>query len=251
MKLVSWNVNGLRAVLTKGFEDFFYDINADIVCIQETKMQQGQVEVFLKGYNQYWNSAIKKGYSGTAIFVKENNLPINVKYGIGIEEHDQEGRVITLEYQDFYLVNVYTPNAKRQLERLDYRMVWEDDFRKYLKKLDEIKPVIVCGDMNVAHKEIDLKNPKTNTHNAGFTIEERNKMTELLNSGFIDTYRLLYPNKENVYTWWSYMNKARQNNVGWRIDYFLVSERIKEKVKQAYIFDNILGSDHCPVGIDI
>lgn len=251
MKLVSWNVNGMRAILTKGFEDFFYNIEADIFCVQETKMQEGQVDISLRGYKQYWNSAIKKGYSGTAVFIKEQMQPIAVTYGIGIEEHDQEGRVITLEFKEFYLVNVYTPNAKRELERLDYRMVWENEFRKYLKQLDNTKPVIVCGDMNVAHKEIDLKNPKTNIHNAGFTVEERSKMTELLSAGFIDTFRLLYPNKENAYTWWSYMRNARENNVGWRIDYFLVSQILKDRIKKACIFENIYGSDHCPVGLDI
>ncbi len=251
MKLISWNVNGLRAVITKGFEDFFYSVDSDVFCIQETKMQQGQIDITLKGYSQYWNSAIKKGYSGTAIFLKEDMKPKTVKFGIGVEEHDQEGRVITLEFEQFFLVNVYTPNSKRELERLDYRMIWEDEFRNYLKKLESIKPVIVCGDMNVAHKEIDLKNPKTNTHNAGFTIEERNKMTELQNEGFIDTFRYLYPYKENAYTWWSYMHNARQKNVGWRIDYFLVSRVLKDRIKQAYIFEEVYGSDHCPVGLEI
>lgn len=249
MKLISWNVNGIRACLNKGFEEFFYDIDSDIFCIQETKMQEGQAQINLKGYVQYWNSAIKKGYSGTAIFSK---VPAkSVTYGIGIEEHDKEGRVITLEYDKFYIVNVYTPNSKRELARLDYRMIWEDEFRKYLLKLDKIKPVIICGDFNVAHKEIDLKNPKTNTRNAGFTIEERDKMTELLDSKFIDTFRYKYPDKQDAYTWWSYMLNSRQRNIGWRIDYFIVSDRIKNYIKDSYIYDKILGSDHCPIGLEI
>ena len=222
MKLISWNVNGIRACLNKGFLDFFNKENADIFCIQETKMQEGQIELKLEGYYQYWNSAEKKGYSGTAIFTKVK--PLKVFYGIGIEEHDKEGRVITLEFDKFYMVNVYTPNSKRELERLEYRMVWEDEFRKYLLKLNETKPVIMCGDLNVAHEEIDLKNPKTNRHNAGFTDEERNKMTELLKSGFTDSFRYLYPEKENIYSWWSYMFHAREKNAGWRIDYFIVSK---------------------------
>jgi exodeoxyribonuclease-3 len=250
MKLISWNVNGLRAALKKGFQDFFNEVNADIFCIQETKMQEGQIENFeLEGYSQYWNSAVKKGYSGTAVFTKRE--PINVSYGIGIEEHDQEGRVITLEFEKFYLVNCYTPNSKRELERLEYRMIWEDEFRKYLLNLDKIKPVILCGDLNVAHNEIDLKNPKTNTKNAGFTIEERNKMTELLNSGFIDTFRCIYPNKTEAYTWWSYMFHAREKNVGWRIDYFITSKTLERYVQDAIIYDKILGSDHCPIGLMI
>ena len=253
MKLVSWNVNGLRAVVNKGFEDFFRDINADVFCVQETKMQEEQVDDKLKnifdGYYCYWNSAEKKGYSGTAVFSKIK--PLNVTYGIGIEEHDKEGRVITVEYENFYLVNCYTPNAKRELERLDYRMVWEDEFRNYLLKLNEKKPVVLCGDLNVAHEEIDLKNPKTNRENAGFTDEERGKMTELLNSGFTDTFRYLYPNKEGVYSWWSYMFKAREKNAGWRIDYFIVSKSIENKIKESYIFSEIMGSDHCPVGLDL
>ena len=249
MKLISWNVNGLRAVLKKGFEDFFYDIDADIFCIQETKMQEGQIEDFeLKGYKQYWNSAVKKGYSGTAIFTKLE--PISVTYGIGIDEHDQEGRVITLEYEKFYLVNIYVPNSKRGLERLAYRMIWEDEIRKYLSNLNKIKPVIMCGDLNVAHEEIDLKNPKTNRKNAGFTDEERAKMTELLNANFIDTYRYLYPEKIE-YSWWSYMGNAREKNIGWRIDYFIISDSIKEKIKDAKIYTQIYGSDHCPVGLEI
>lgn len=249
MKLISWNVNGIRACLNKGFLDFFNEEKADIFCIQETKMQEGQAELKLEGYYQYWNSAEKKGYSGTAIFTKIK--PLNVSYGIGIEEHDKEGRVITLEFDKFYMVNVYTPNSKRELERLEYRMVWEDEFRKYLLKLNGTKPVIMCGDLNVAHKEIDLKNSKTNRHNAGFTDEERNKMTELLNSGFTDSFRYLYPEKENIYSWWSYMFHAREKNAGWRIDYFIVSKLIETKIKEAKIYTEILGSDHCPVGLEI
>ena len=253
MKLISWNVNGLRAVVTKGFKDFFDSIDADFFCIQETKMQEDQIDLtinsILKDYNQYWNSAEKKGYSGTAIFCKEK--PLNVTYGLGIEEHDNEGRIITLEYDKFYLVNCYTPNSKRELERLDYRQVWEDEVRKYLKRLEESKPVIYCGDLNVAHKEIDLKNPKTNHFSAGFTDEEREKMTELLNEGFIDTYRYLYPEKEEAYTWWSYMRQAREKNIGWRIDYFIVSGSIKDKIEDAKIHSDILGSDHCPIELDI
>lgn len=249
MKLISWNVNGLRAVLKKGFEDFFKQVEADIFCIQETKMQEGQIENFeLAGYQQYWNSAVKKGYSGTAIFTKIK--PIQATYGIGIEEHDQEGRVITLEYEEFFLVNVYTPNSKRELERLSYRMIWEDEMRKYLLKLDEKKPVILCGDLNVAHQEIDLKNPKTNRRNAGFTDEEREKMTALLSSKFIDTFRYKYPDKV-AYSWWSYMGKAREKDVGWRIDYFILSKTWKDKIKDAYIYKEIMGSDHCPVGLEI
>ena len=249
MKLISWNVNGLRAAINKGFMDFFKQIDADVFCIQETKMQEGQAELILEGYYQYWNSAIKKGYSGTAIFTKIK--PISVSYGIGIEKHDQEGRIITLEFEEFYMVNCYTPNSKRELERLEYRMEWEDEIRKYLLALNNKKPVIYCGDLNVAHEEIDLKNPKTNHHNAGFTDEERSKMTELLNSGFTDTFRYLYPEKENAYTWWSYMMKAREKNVGWRIDYFIVSNSIKEKIKKAKIHSEIMGSDHCPVELEI
>lgn len=249
MKLISWNVNGLRAVINKGFIDFFKQIDADVFCIQETKMQEGQIELMLDGYYQYFNSAVKKGYSGTAIFTKEK--PVNVTYGIGIEEHDQEGRIITVEYEKFYLVNCYTPNSKRELERLNYRQIWEDEIRKYLKKLEQTKPVIYCGDLNVAHEEIDLKNPKTNHHSAGFTDEERNKMTELLNVGFIDSFRYLYPEKENAYTWWSYMMKAREKNVGWRIDYFITSNILKEKIKDSKIHSEIMGSDHCPIELDI
>ena len=249
MKLISWNVNGLRAVLKKGFEEFFYDINADIFCIQETKMQEGQIENFeLKGYKQYWNSALKKGYSGTAVFTKIE--PNSVSYGIGIEEHDQEGRVITLEFDKFYLVNIYVPNSKRELERLEYRMIWEDEIREYLSNLNKKKPVIMGGDLNVAHEEIELKNPQTNRRNAGFTDEERNKMTELLKANFIDTFRYVYPDKI-AYSWWSYMGNARAKDIGWRIDYFIVSNDIKEKIKDAYIFKDIYGSDHCPVGLEI
>ncbi len=253
MKLISWNVNGLRAVINKGFKNFFEQQNADIFCIQETKMQEDQIDEqimdIFKGYHTYWNSAEKKGYSGTAVFTKQE--PISVHYGIGIEEHDKEGRVITLEFDDFYLVNCYTPNSKRELERLDYRMIWEDAFREYLLKLNQKKPVVLCGDLNVAHQEIDLKNPKTNHRNAGFTDEERGKMTELLTSGFTDSFRYLYPNKENCYSWWSYMFHAREKNVGWRIDYFIVSKSIEEKIKESYIFSEIMGSDHCPVGLEI
>ena len=249
MKLVSWNVNGYRAVLNKGFKEFFDSIDADIFCLQETKMQEGQVDMNFEGYNVYLNCAEKKGYSGTAIFSKKK--PVSVNYGIGIKEHDLEGRVITLEFEKFYMVNVYTPNSKRELERLDYRMIWEDEFRNYLKKLEKNKPVIVCGDMNVAHEEIDLKNPKTNHHNAGFTDEERQKMTCLLNSGFIDTFRYLYPDKTDAYSWWSYMGHAREKNVGWRIDYFLVSDSLKNKIEEAEILDQVLGSDHCPVTLKI
>lgn len=249
MKFISWNVNGLRAIYKKGFLDFFKKIDSDIFCIQETKMQEGQIELDLNGYFQYYNYAVRKGYSGTAIFSKIE--PEKVTYGIGIEEHDQEGRVITLEFKDFYFVNCYTPNSGRELDRLNYRMKWEDSFRDYLKKLDKIKPVVICGDLNVAHKEIDLKNPKTNRHSAGFTDEEREKIDILLNDGFTDTYRKIYPDKENAYTWWSYMFHAREKNVGWRIDYFLISNRISNKIEDAYIYDNILGSDHCPIGLDI
>ena len=249
MKLISWNVNGIRACLTKGFEDVFKKMDADIFCLQETKCQPDQINLEFQGYTSYWNSAEKKGYSGTAIFTKQK--PINVTYGIGIEEHDKEGRVITLEFEKFYMVDIYTPNSKRELERLEYRQIWEDEIRKYLLKLNETKPVIMCGDLNVAHKEIDLKNPKTNRHNAGFTDEERNKMTELLDSGFTDTFRYLYPEKENAYSWWSYMGHAREKNVGWRIDYFIVSKSIENQIKEAKIYPEIMGSDHCPVGLEI
>ena len=249
MKLVSWNVNGLRAIYKKGFEETFKELNADVFCIQETKMQEGQIELELQGYHQYYNYAERKGYSGTAIFTKKD--PINVTYGIGIEEHDKEGRVITLEFDKFYMVNCYTPNSGRELARLEYRMIWEDEFKKYLIKLDKQKPVIICGDLNVAHTEIDLKNPKSNRKNAGFTEEERSKIDNLLNSGFTDTFRKIYPDIEGAYTWWSYMFNARANNAGWRIDYFLVSDRISKNIKDAYIYSNIMGSDHCPVGLEI
>lgn len=249
MKLISWNVNGLRAVWNKGFEDIFKELNADIFCIQETKMQEGQLDVNFDGYINIFNSAEKKGYSGTAIFSKLK--PISVTKGIGIEEHDNEGRVITLEFDKFYLVNCYTPNAQRELTRLDYRMKWEEDFKNYLVKLDNQKPVILCGDLNVAHNEIDLKNPKTNRGNAGFTDEEREKFTLLLNSGFVDSFRYLYPDKTDCYSWWSYMGRAREKNVGWRIDYFVVSEKIKTDILDAKIHSEIMGSDHCPVELDI
>ena len=245
MKFISWNVNGIRACVTKGFLDYFKEVDADIFCLQETKLQEGQIDLNLEGYYDYWNYAQKKGYSGTAIFTKKK--PISVSYGIDIEEHDNEGRVITLEFEDFYFITVYTPNSQSELKRLDYRMKWEDDFREYLKKLDNIKPVIVCGDLNVAHKEIDLKNPKTNRKNAGFTDQERNKFTELLESGFIDTYRHFNPDKEGIYSWWSYRFNARKNNSGWRIDYFLASEKLKDRLVSADIHTEILGSDHCPV----
>lgn len=249
MKLISWNVNGIRACVNKGFIDFFNKIDADIFCIQETKCQKGQIELEFEGYESYWNSAEKKGYSGTAIFTKIK--PLTIKYGIGKEEHDKEGRVITLEFDKFYMVNIYTPNSKRELERLDYRMIWEDEIKKYLFHLNKIKPVIMCGDLNVAHKEIDLKNPKTNRHNAGFTDEERNKMTELLDAGFTDSFRYKYPDKENEYSWWSYMGRAREKNVGWRIDYFIVSNDIAKKIKDATIHQEVYGSDHCPVELII
>lgn len=249
MKFISWNVNGIRACVTKGFLDYFKEVDADIFCLQETKLQEGQIDLNLEGYYDYWNYAQKKGYSGTAIFTKKK--PISVSYGIDIEEHDNEGRVITLEFEDFYFITVYTPNSQSELKRLDYRMKWEDDFREYLKKLDNIKPVIVCGDLNVAHKEIDLKNPKTNRKNAGFTDEERNKFTELLNAGFIDTFRYFYPTEENIYSWWSYRFKAREKNAGWRIDYFCVSEKMKDRLESAKIHTEVLGSDHCPVELII
>ena len=249
MKLISWNVNGLRACMNKGFQDFLANSEADIFCVQETKMQKGQAEFDFSGYEEYWNSAEKKGYSGTAIFNKIK--PLSVSYDIGIAEHDQEGRVITAEFDDFYLVNVYTPNSQRELARLDYRMQWEDAFRSYIKQLDEKKPVIICGDLNVAHKEIDLKNFKTNHKNAGFTDEERAKMTELLAAGFTDSFRYLYPDKEGIYTWWSYMFKAREKNAGWRIDYFVVSNRLADRISDSLIYTDIMGSDHCPVSIEI
>lgn len=249
MKLISWNVNGLRAVMGKNFMDFFNEIDADIFCLQETKLQEGQIEMELPGYHQYWNYADKKGYSGTAIFTKEE--PDGVSYGIGIDQHDHEGRVITLEFKDFYMVTVYAPNSQDELRRLDYRMKWEDDFREYLTGLNRQKPVIVTGDMNVAHNEIDLKNPKTNRRNAGFTDEERGKMTELLKSGFIDTFRYFYPDTEGIYSWWSYRFRAREKNAGWRIDYFLASTDMENRIKGAKIHTEILGSDHCPVELEI
>lgn len=247
MKLISWNVNGLRACVGKGFLDFFRQEDADLFCIQETKMQPDQLDLELPGYRKFFNSAERKGYSGTAVFAKET--PCSVVNGIGIPEHDTEGRVITLEYPAFYLVTVYTPNSQQELARLDYRMVWEDAFLAYLKGLDAKKPVVVCGDMNVAHREIDLKNPKTNEHNAGFTIEERTCMSRLLESGFADTFRLLYPDLEGAYTWWSYRMNSRSRNAGWRIDYFLVSDRIADKVTDSVIYRDVLGSDHCPIGL--
>ncbi|MEA5022182.1 Exodeoxyribonuclease [bioreactor metagenome] len=249
MKLISWNVNGLRACLNKGFMDFFQQEQADIFCLQETKLQKEQIPFQLEGYHAYWNFAQKKGYSGTAVFAKKE--PLSVSYGIGQEEHDQEGRVITLEFDTFYLVTVYTPNSQRDLARLDYRMIWEAEFLGYLKNLEKSKPVILCGDLNVAHTEIDLKNPKTNRKNAGFTDEERAKFSELLKNGFIDTFRHFNPDKKEAYTWWSYMFNARANNAGWRIDYFCVSESLKNELKDAMIYDQIMGSDHCPVGLEI
>ena len=249
MKFISWNVNGLRACVGKGFLDFFKEANADIFCLQETKLQAGQIDLELPGYHQYWNYAEKKGYSGTAIFAKEEAL--RVTCGIGMEEHDHEGRVLTLEYPDFYFVTVYTPNSQNELARLDYRMKWEDDFLSYLKKLEETKPVIFCGDLNVAHKEIDLKNPKSNRKNAGFTDEERGKFTALVEAGFIDTFRHFYPDLEGVYSWWSYRFSARAKNAGWRIDYFLTSASLKDRLEDAMIYSEVMGSDHCPVGLVI
>lgn len=249
MKFISWNVNGIRACLTKGFMDFFNNVDADIFCLQETKLQAGQVELELNGYHQYWNYAEKKGYSGTAVFTKKK--PLSVSYGLGIEEHDKEGRVITLEFEDFYFITVYTPNSKTELERLDYRMIWEDEFRKYMQNLETKKPVVVCGDLNVAHKEIDLKNPKPNRGNAGFTDEERGKFTELMNAGFIDTFRYFYPEQEGIYSWWSYRFKAREKNAGWRIDYFLTSGSMADRLVSAKIHTEIFGSDHCPVELII
>jgi exodeoxyribonuclease III len=249
MKLVSWNVNGLRACVGKGFLDYFHEVDADIFCVQETKLQEGQINLDLQGYTQHWNYAVKKGYSGTAIFSKQK--PISVRYGIGLEEYDCEGRAITLEFENFFIVNVYTPNSQRDLARLSYRLTWEDSLRNYLLELDSKKPVILCGDLNVAHSDIDLKNPKSNKGNSGFTDEERGKMGELLASGFVDTYRYLYPDFEGAYTWWSYMNKVRERNIGWRIDYFISSERIAAFINDAKIHSNIMGSDHCPVEVEI
>ena len=249
MKLISWNVNGLRACMKKGFEDFFKEVDADIFCVQETKLQGGQIDFCPEGYECYWNYAERKGYSGTAVFTKKK--PLEVIFGIGIDEHDHEGRVITLEYEDCYFVTVYTPNSQSELARLSYRMRWEDAFRDYLKELDAHKPVIVTGDMNVAHEEIDLKNPKTNRKNAGFTDEERDKFSELLAAGFVDSFRYFYPDKTDAYSWWSYRFKAREKNAGWRIDYFVVSDRLKEQMKDALIYKEVMGSDHCPVGLEI
>lgn len=249
MKLISWNVNGLRAAVEKGFLDFFKEAGADIFCLQETKLQEGQIKLDLPGYHQYWNYAEKKGYSGTAIFCKEE--PVSVTYGLGIDEHDHEGRVITAEFEDFYFVTVYTPNSQDGLKRLDYRMTWEDAFRAHLLKLAETKPVVAAGDMNVAHQEIDLKNPKTNRKNAGFTDEERNKMSTLLDSGFVDTFRYFYPDAEGIYSWWSYRFKAREKNAGWRIDYFIASESMKDRLAGAKIHTEVFGSDHCPVELEL
>ena len=249
MKLISWNVNGLRACVKKGFEDFFKEADADIFCVQETKLQEGQIDFAPEDYECYWNYAEKKGYSGTAVFTKKH--PIKVWNGIGIEEHDQEGRVITLEFEDFFFVTVYTPNSQSELKRLEYRMKWEDDFRAYLSGLNDKKPVILCGDLNVAHEEIDLKNPKTNHNNAGFSDQERQKMTDLLAAGFTDTWRYFYPDVTGIYSWWSYRFKARQNNAGWRIDYFITSKSLDDKLEKASIYTDITGSDHCPVGLEL
>ncbi|KQL35377.1 MULTISPECIES: exodeoxyribonuclease III [Bacillaceae] len=249
MKLVSWNVNGIRACVQKGFLDYFYEVNADIFCIQETKLQLGQIDLQLDGYEQYWNYAMKKGYSGTAVFTKIK--PLSVRYGVGDFESEDEGRIITLEFEDFFLVNVYTPNAKRDLTRLAYRLEWEDEMRAYLIQLDSLKPVIMCGDLNVAHEDIDLKNAKSNRGNSGFTLEERGKMTDLLAEGFLDTFRYFYPNQEGAYSWWSYMNKVRERNIGWRIDYFIASKGLEPRLKSASIDAHTLGSDHCPVLLEI
>ncbi|RLL42033.1 exodeoxyribonuclease III [Oceanobacillus piezotolerans] len=249
MKLVSWNVNGIRACVRKGFLDYFKEIDADIFCIQETKLQEGQITLDLEGYYQYWNYAERKGYSGTAVFTKRE--PLNVKYGVGKQATQDEGRILTLEFEDFYLVNVYTPNAKRDLSRLDYRLEWEDELYDYLVQLDQVKPLIYCGDLNVAHQEIDLKNHKTNHGNSGFTTEERGKMTRLLNSGFIDTLRYFYPEKDDLYTWWSYMKTIRERNIGWRIDYFIVSERLKDRLVDSHVHSLVLGSDHCPIMLEL
>lgn len=249
IKMISWNVNGLRAVVGKGFMDIFKELDADIFCIQETKLQEGQIDLDLSGYHQYWNYARKKGYSGTALFTRQE--PLSVTYGMGVEEHDQEGRVITAEYPDYYVVTCYTPNSQNELARLDYRMIWEDAWRIYLKDLEKKKPVVFCGDLNVAHKEIDLKNPKTNRRNAGFTDEERSKFTELLDTGFVDTFRYFYPDQEGIYSWWSYRFKAREKNAGWRIDYFCVSESLKDRLEDAKILTEVYGSDHCPIELDL
>ncbi|WNS73562.1 exodeoxyribonuclease III [Bacillus sp. DTU_2020_1000418_1_SI_GHA_SEK_038] len=249
MKFVSWNVNGIRACVKKGFLDYFHEVDADIFCIQESKLQEGQIDLELEGYHQFWNYALKKGYSGTAVFTKKK--PLSVKYGVGENETEPEGRIITLEFESFYLVNVYTPNSQRDLARLSYRLEWEKELLQYLLELDQIKPVIYCGDLNVAHNEIDLKNPKSNDGNSGFTKEERNKMTRLLQSGFVDSFRYVYPDAEGAYTWWSYMAKVRERNIGWRIDYFIVSERMKNAIKAAEIHCDIMGSDHCPVMLEM
>lgn len=249
MKFVSWNVNGLRACVKKGFLEYFNEVDADIFCIQESKLQEGQIELNLEGYHQFWNYALKKGYSGTAVFTKKK--PISVKYGVGENESENEGRIITLEFEDFYLVNVYTPNSQRDLARLSYRLEWEEELRTYLQELDQLKPVVYCGDLNVAHNEIDLKNAKSNHGNSGFTTEERGKMTTLLNSGFVDSFRYVYPDAEGAYTWWSYMMKVRERNIGWRIDYFIVSERLKNSIQAAEIHSEVMGSDHCPVVLEM
>ncbi|MBO9129255.1 exodeoxyribonuclease III [Bacillus sp. 165] len=249
MKLISWNVNGIRACVKKGFLQYFQEVDADIFCIQETKLQEGQIDLQLENYFQYWNYAVKKGYSGTAVFTKKK--PLSVTYNIGTDGYEEEGRILTLEFADFYLVNMYTPNSQRDLARLDFRLSWEDAIRVYIKELDEKKPVILCGDLNVAHQEIDLKNPKPNKGNSGFTEEERGKMTDLLEFGFVDSFRYLYPNRKDSYTWWSYMNKVRERNIGWRIDYFIVSEQIKHAIQEADIHAHIMGSDHCPIVLDI
>jgi exodeoxyribonuclease-3 len=249
MKLISWNVNGLRACVKKGFLDFFHEIDAELFCIQETKLQEGQIQLELEGYHQFWNYAEKKGYSGTAIFTKIK--PLSVKYGFDFDDSEPEGRIITLEFDNFYLVNVYTPNSQRDLARLGFRLEWEDKISTYLRELDKIKPIILCGDLNVAHQEIDLKNPKSNLGNSGFTPEERGKMTALLENGFIDSFRHLNPNKEGAYTWWSYMAKVRERNIGWRIDYFITSKKVKEQIQQAGIYSEIMGSDHCPILLEI
>jgi exodeoxyribonuclease III len=248
-KLVSWNVNGIRACVKKGFLDYFQQVDADIFCLQETKLQAGQIDLELEGYHQYWNYAVKKGYSGTAVFTKEK--PISVRYGVGDSDAEDEGRILTLEYPEFYLVNVYTPNAKRDLSRLPYRLEWEDGMRTYLKQLEEVKPVVMCGDLNVAHDELDLRNAKSNMGNSGFTLEERGKMTELLEEGFIDTFRNFYPQQEGAYTWWSYMSQVRERNIGWRIDYFIASNRLKDRLIDAYIHPHVLGSDHCPIILEM
>jgi exodeoxyribonuclease III len=249
MKLVSWNVNGLRACVKKGFLDYFQEVDADIFCVQETKLQEGQITLELEGYHQYWNYAIKKGYSGTAVFTK--NKPLSVRYGLGTDETEDEGRILTLEFEDFFLVNVYTPNSQRDLARIMYRLDWEDRILQHLKDLDETKPVILCGDLNVAHQEIDLRNPKSNIGNSGFTDEERGKMSSLLSEGFVDSYRYLYPDQTGAYTWWSYMAKVRERNIGWRIDYFIVSEKLREQLKNADIHCDVMGSDHCPVVLEL